>query len=220
MRQDAPLVAAGDELHAAIQAVDRLQRHPQTDFLVVESRVLKRLVLVPGRGRAVDRRLHEGVVNVEPRLWSQDLPRQRGRVAAEFAARQLAGKVLRTDDLRDVRGVRVFLGTREVEVRPLIVARLRAKQVRDDLPQFADLLVRGDPRHGHEAVLAQKGKSILAQQRAGMQDTFGHEMLERSGSRAIFIGFMRFEQASAHGTNIFERGGTTNRGTANFRRRP
>ena len=66
---------------------------------------------------------------------------------------EFAGEVLRTDDLRDVRSVRVFLGSAKLKCAPWSWPGLRAEQVRDDLPQFADLLVRGDPRHGQEAVL-------------------------------------------------------------------
>ena len=105
------------------------------------------------------------VIDVEPRLRTQDLARHRRGVPTEFGPLQFPGKVVRTHDLRDVRRVRVLFRPGEIEIRALLVTHLLLEETGDNLPQLGDLLFGSNFWQGQVAVSVQ-GSELLRSSKA------------------------------------------------------
>src|SRR6185312_17294947 len=73
VRQHLPAMRAWNVFHATITGICRLQRQPEADFPILQTRVLKRLVLMPGCRRADAGGLEQRDIGLEPDFIAQNL---------------------------------------------------------------------------------------------------------------------------------------------------
>ncbi|MDB5402935.1 MAG: hypothetical protein JWQ55_4953 [Rhodopila sp.] len=116
MGDESGQVAAGYELQAAIRLIDRLQRHPKRNGLVVGVLWIERLVLMPGGYASGTGRLQHRMLVNQCRRRPKKLPRDERCVFPEKGVSQPRFVARRVEDLRDGWLNPCFAGVGEVEV--------------------------------------------------------------------------------------------------------
>src|SRR5262249_6384296 len=103
MLQQRFLVRTRNELQATAFCGNVLQRYPNRQFVVVESRVAKGCVLVPRSGLADARNLHDREVEKETSVIAQQLLRNREGIPKTLSLMQARSVVHYAENLWRVR---------------------------------------------------------------------------------------------------------------------
>ena len=134
----------GNELQAAAFCGNVLQRHPDGQLIVVESRVAERRVLMPGRGLAHPGGLHDRQIKKEASVVAQQLLGNRRRIPEALGLVQARSVVHDAENLRGVRFFRLFVAGDQFGVRAFLFSNAIPKEILNNGSHLEDFVGRGD----------------------------------------------------------------------------